>query len=161
VPASAANLDHLVSDGASLWVIDTKVWRGDIVRLGDRQLWYADAPVVDRLSSLGFLVDAVQRVLLGQPTLAELVVRPLVCIHGARLPESPAVEADVTLTSPGELVPYLARVGGGHGRKVRDELERVFPPRTRQHVDTYASIPHTRERNTTAPMQGPLPLQWP
>jgi hypothetical protein len=143
-------------------VIDTKVWRGDIARLGDRQLWYADAPVVDRLQSLAFLVDAVQRVVLRQPVLAELVVRPLVCIHGATLPESPTVEADTTLTSPGDLVPFLARVGGGHPpSRVHDELERLFPARTRQHVDSYTSIPRARERNTAAPTQETLPLQWP
>lgn len=162
LPASAANLDHLASDGTSLWVIDTKVWRGGIVRLGDHQLWYADAPAIERLASVGFLVEATQRTILRHATLVGLVVRPLVCLHGATLPESPTVEAGMTLVSPADLVPLLARLGHGQPTPaVRAELERAFPPRTRQSVDTYASIKHPQARNSTAPTQELLPLQWP
>lgn len=162
LPASAANLDHLASDGSSLWVIDTKVWRGDIARLGDRQLWYPDAPATKRLASLEFLVEATQRTILRHAALGDLVVRPIVCIHGAALPESPTVETGLTLVSPADLVPLLARLGHGHPTPaVRTELERAFPPRTRQSVDTYASTKRPQIRNGTAPAQEPLPLQWP
>lgn len=162
LPGSGANLDHLACDGSNLWVIDTKVWRGDVVRLGDCRLWYADSPVTESLEAVRFLVTAAQRTILRHSRLAELMVRPVVCIHGATLPESPIVEAGITLVSPADIVPLLARLGPGRTTgAIRGELARAFPPRTRQHVDTNVSIKHPQKRNTPAPVQEMLPLQWP
>lgn len=160
VSGSPANLDHLVSDGTTLWVIDSKVWRGDIVLLGDGQLWYADAPVHERLAPLGFLADAAARVASRHPDLATLAVRSIACIHGAHLPASPSTENDVVLVHPSDLVAHLVQHSMGRAAAaLSEQLDAVFPARVRPGVDTYASITRPQKRNSPAPSQLELPLQ--
>lgn len=160
VAGSPANIDHLVSDGATLWVIDSKVWRGDIVLLGDGQLWYADAPVNDRLAPLVFLTDAAAHAASRHPDLATLALRPIACIHGAHLPASPTTEDGVLLVHPSDLVAHLVRHSTGRAASaLSEQLDAMFPARCRPGIDTYVSMTRPQKRNYLAPSQLELPLQ--
>ena len=134
VPGMAANIDHLVASPSVLWVLDSKVWRGDIVRLGDGQLWYADAPVRDRVLVVARIADAARATLARHPDLASLDVSAACVLQSVRPPagSSHTVEG-VELLTPDELVSHIAGSclpsvdacdRGAH-------LESLFPARSR------------------------------
>jgi len=108
VPGMAANVDHLVAGSTVVWVLDSKVWRGDIVRLGDGELWYADAPVRERLSVVAHIADAVRAVLARHPELALVKVSAACVLQGVHAPAgSPARVDGVELLEPHELVAHV------------------------------------------------------
>lgn len=132
VPGMRANIDHLVASGTHLWVLDTKVWRGNIVRLGDGQLWYADAPVADRLAVVARIAEAVERALARRSEVAALEVRTAAVIQGVHAPAGTAV-AGVLLLQPTELVACIAAppVQLPASGDSLERLSTLFPPRDR------------------------------
>ncbi len=131
VPGMAANIDHLVAGPSRLWVLDTKVWRGDVVRLGDGQLWYADAPVTDRIAVVARIAEAVHTALSRHPEFAGIEVRAAAVIQGAHAPELATVDG-VELLQPAEVVGRMAAgtppIGGTE--RLLDGLGNLFPVRT-------------------------------
>lgn len=85
VAGATANIDHLVCDGATLWLLDSKVWRGKVSRLSDGQLWYADSPVAKRLDALVHVAESVRVACRRRDLLAELEARPLAVVAGAQV----------------------------------------------------------------------------
>jgi hypothetical protein len=130
VPGMTANIDHLVASAARLWVLDTKVWRGDIVLLGDGQLWYADSPVRDRIAVVARIADAVRVALARHSELAGLDVRAAGVIHGAHGHDLAAVDG-VAMLQLDEVVAQIASealptaCSGG----LLDRLDALFPAR--------------------------------
>lgn len=108
VPGMAANIDHVVAGSTLLWVLDSKVWRGDIVRLGDGELWYADAPVRERVSVVAHIADAVRTALARHPALAPLKVSVACVLQGVHTPAgSPGAVDGIQLLEPGELLAHI------------------------------------------------------
>lgn len=131
VPGMTANIDHLVASASRLWVLDTKVWRGDIVRLGDGQLWYADAPVHERLAVVARIAEWVRAALARQPDLAGLEVLAAAVIQGAQGPDLSPVDG-VALLRPDEVVPEISKERlpvAAATRRLLDQLNAVFPSR--------------------------------
>jgi hypothetical protein len=114
VPGMAANVDHLVASPSTVWVLDSKVWRGDIVRLGDGELWYADAPVRERVMVVARIAEAARVALARRPELASLDVAAACVLQGVERVGSfpPSVEGVVLLT-PHLLVGSAARLVDG------------------------------------------------
>lgn len=132
VPGMAANIDHLVASSNVLWVLDSKVWRGDIVRLGDGELWYADAPVRDRVLVVAHIADAVRVALARRPDLAQMDVAAACVIQGARaLGRTPAAVDNVVLLTPPQLVAHVTQrcPATVDTSELRGRLGSVFPPR--------------------------------
>lgn len=131
VPGMTANIDHLVASTERLWVLDTKVWRGEIVRLGDGQLWYADAPVNDRVAVVARIAAAVGTALARHGELAGLDVRAACIIQGAHGDEDRPEVDGVVLLRPVDVVVEI--VGGGlpaaDSSRLRHRLESLFPTR--------------------------------
>ncbi len=82
-PDSAANLDHLVLGPTGVWVIGSKRYRGTLRLDGDGRLWHGDHSLDRVLSTLWWEVKQVTTTL---GTAEDVPVRPILCIHGARLP---------------------------------------------------------------------------
>lgn len=127
VAGATANIDHLVCDGETLWVLDSKVWRGKVTRLADGQLWYADSPVGARLQALGHLGTRVEQVCSRRPLLADLVVRVTAVIDGACTPPTPQAE----LIPQTRLIDMIGGTGAAHRSlgELERALRRSFPER--------------------------------
>jgi Nuclease-related domain len=103
LPASQANVDHLVIGPTGVFVIDTKVWSGTVVeRAGG--YWYAGRPLTDWLAAAAFEADQVAAALDRPVTL-------VVCVHGASLPAAvlrvPLASRDAFVAVPQLLVSGL------------------------------------------------------
>lgn len=132
VPGMAANIDHLVASPSAVWVLDSKVWRGNLVRLGDGDLWYADAPVRDRVLVVAHIADAVRGALGRRPELASLDVAAACVLQGVRaLSRSPATVEGVALLTPSQLIPHvtLRCPATVDASALGDRLASIFPPR--------------------------------
>lgn len=130
VAGATANIDHLVCDGHTLWILDTKVWRGDVKRLGDKKLWYADGPVARRLDALVHLGAAVRATCRRRPPLAGLDVRLVAVIAGARIDDSRRTDP-VLLLPQGALLPMISRKSRSDppDATIVADVERAFPQR--------------------------------
>lgn len=82
-PDSAANIDHLVLGPTGVWVVASKRYRGALRLDGNGRLWHGDRSLDRVLSTLWWEVKQVTTTL---GTGDEVPVRPVLCIHGARLP---------------------------------------------------------------------------
>lgn len=129
VPGSAANVDHLVIGPSRVWLIDSKARRGRIKVLGDGRLWYGRTCLDDSLAVVRWTAQSVGRVLTTRSASDAVVVQPVVCVHGARLPLSPLSWDGVVLVETGDLVELLTGT---------DSL--FFPPRMQRLGATAASF---------------------
>lgn len=131
VPGMVANIDHLVAGTSTLWVLDTKVWRGDIVRLSDGQLWYGDAPVHERTAVVGRIGEAVKCALARHAELAYLDVRVASVIQGTAEPPDLATVDGVALLHLEELVAQIVSdvLPGAPSPGSLHRLDQLFPAR--------------------------------
>lgn len=122
-----ANLDHLVIGPGGVWVVDSKAYlRNRIKVLGDGRLWYGRWCLDDVLDVVRWAAERVSDVL-------AVAASPVLCVHGARLPRDPLGWDGVVLASPAALLPALIRPpAGGGGEEDIDVLVRraaaAFPP---------------------------------
>jgi hypothetical protein len=82
VPRSQANIDHLVIGPGGVFVIDSKQYRGRLQLDPTGRLWHGRYPLAPALRALSFEADQAARVL----TDADVVIRPVMAIHGAQVP---------------------------------------------------------------------------
>jgi len=108
VPASGANVDHLVIGPTGVWVVDSKAYRGRIKVMGDGRLWYGRKCLDDVLGTARWAADAVEAQLGAELAANGLQVRPALCIHGAKVPRAPLTFDGVVLATPGTLLKCLA-----------------------------------------------------
>lgn len=86
IPGSSANIDHLVTGPAGVWVLDSKAWhrrtvitgKGGALRIGSRS---AAAALKGLDFERGAVAAAVERATHGRVSVGALVV-----VHGTRLP---------------------------------------------------------------------------
>lgn len=133
VPGMAANIDHLVAGATRIWILDSKAWRGEIVRLGDGELWYADAPVRDRVLVVSHIADAARAALGRHPELASLDVEAACVLQGVEATgTSTACVDDVVLLTPPDVVSHITSCAPTVGAsELQARLESVFAARHR------------------------------
>jgi hypothetical protein len=82
VPRSRANLDHLAIGPGGVFVIDSKQYRGRLQLDSSGGLWHGRYPLAPALRAVSFEADRAAQVL----TDPDVVVRPIVAVHGAQVP---------------------------------------------------------------------------
>jgi hypothetical protein len=82
VPGSGANIDHLVIGPGGVFVIDSKQYRGRLQLDSSGRLWHGRYPLASALGAVSFEADQAAQVL----TDADVVVLPIMAIHGAHVP---------------------------------------------------------------------------
>jgi hypothetical protein len=82
VPRSQANIDHLVIGPGGVLVIDSKQYRGRLRLDSSGRLWHGRYPLASTLRTVDFQADQAARVL----TDPDVVVVPIVAVHGAQVP---------------------------------------------------------------------------
>jgi Nuclease-related domain len=106
VPRSQANLDHLVIGPGGVFVIDSKQYRGRLQLDPSRQLWHGRYPLAPALRAVSFEADQAALVL----TDADVVVRPIMAIHGAQVPWGKLVIAGVPVVAARRLPSMLRQL---------------------------------------------------
>jgi hypothetical protein len=82
VPGSRANIDHLVIGPGGVFVIDSKHYRGHLQLDGSGRLWHGRYPLDSTLGAVDFEADQAAQVLV----VPDVVVAPIVAVHGAQVP---------------------------------------------------------------------------
>jgi hypothetical protein len=82
LPGSRANLDHLVIGPGGVLVIDSKQYRGRLQLDPTGRLWHGRYPLAPMLRAVSFEADQAALVL----TDPDVVVVPIVAVHGAQVP---------------------------------------------------------------------------
>jgi Nuclease-related domain len=82
VPGSRANIDHLVIGPGGVFVIDSKQYRGRLRLDPAGRLWHGRYPLAPALRAVDFEADQAAQVL----TESDVVVVPIVAVHGAQVP---------------------------------------------------------------------------
>jgi len=98
IPASRANLDHLLVGPTGVWLLDSKNWRGHVGVDETGLLWHGHQPAADTLRTLWWEVAQVDLALAAAGF--TLGARPVLAVTGAWL-AAPLVDArGVTVTHP-------------------------------------------------------------
>jgi hypothetical protein len=104
VPGSRANIDHLVVGPGGVFVIDSKQYRGRLRLDPSGWLWHGRYPLAPALRAVSFEADRAAQVL-SDP---DIVVVPIVAIHGAQVPWGKVVMSGVPVV-PAWRLPNLLR----------------------------------------------------
>jgi hypothetical protein len=82
VPASRANIDHLLIGPGGVFVVDSKRYTGRLNLAGDGSLWHGRYPMAPVLRAVRYEADQAAHVL----ATPGVEVVPLVAVHGAQVP---------------------------------------------------------------------------
>jgi hypothetical protein len=104
VPGSRANIDHLVIGPGGVFVIDSKQYRGRLRLDPTGRLWHGRYPLGPALRAVSFEADQAAQML---PDTA-VVVRPIMAVHGARVPWGKVVMDGVPVV-PAKRLPSMLR----------------------------------------------------
>jgi nuclease-like protein len=104
LPGSRANVDHLVIGPGGVFVIDSKQYRGRLQLDLSGWLWHGRYPLAPALGAVSFEADQAAQVL----TDADVVVRPIMAIHGAEVPWGKLVIHGVPVV-PARRLPRMLR----------------------------------------------------
>jgi hypothetical protein len=103
VPGSRANLDHLVIGPGGVFVIDSKQYRGRLQLDPTGRLWHGRYPLAPTLRAVSFEADQAALIL----TDPDVVVVPIVAVHGAQVPWGKVVMDGVPVVSARRLPSML------------------------------------------------------
>jgi hypothetical protein len=103
VPGSRANIDHLVIGCGGVFVIDSKQYRGRIQLDPSGRLWHGRYPLAPALQAVEFEADQAAQIL----TDPDVVVVPIVAVHGAQVPWGKVVTNGVPVVPAGRLPSML------------------------------------------------------
>ena len=104
LPGSRANIDHLVIGPGGVFVIDSKQYRGRLQLDSFGRLWHGRYPLTPALGAVSFEADQAAQVL----TDPDVVVRPIMAIHGAQVPWGKLVINGVPVV-PARRLPSMLR----------------------------------------------------
>ena len=104
IPGSRANIDHLVIGPGGVFVIDSKQYRGRLHLDPTGRLWHGRYPLTPALGAVSFEADQAAQVL----TDPDVVVRPIMAIHGAQVPWGKLVINGVPVV-PARRLPSMLR----------------------------------------------------
>jgi hypothetical protein len=105
-PGSRANLDHLVIGPGGVFVIDSKHYRGRLQLDPSGRLWHGRYPLASALRAVSFEADQVALVL----TDPDVVVVPVMAVHGAQVPWGKVVMNGVPVVPAGRLPSMLRQL---------------------------------------------------
>jgi Nuclease-related domain len=103
IPGSRANLDHLVIGPGGVLVIDSKHYRGRLQLDPSGRLWHGRYPLAPTLRAVSFEADQAALVL----TDPDVVVVPVVAVHGAQVPWGKVVTQGVPVVAARRLPSML------------------------------------------------------
>jgi hypothetical protein len=103
IPGSRANLDHLVIGPGGVFVIDSKHYRGHLQLDGSGRLWHGRYPLAPMLRAVDYEADQAARVLVD----SDVVVVPIVAVHGAQVPWGKVVTNGVPVVAARRLPSML------------------------------------------------------
>jgi hypothetical protein len=103
VPGSRANIDHLVIGPGGVFVVDSKQYRGRLRLDSSGQLWHGGYPLAPALGAVDFEADQAAQVL-PDP---DVVVVPIVAVHGAQVPWGKVVMQGVPVVAARRLPSML------------------------------------------------------
>jgi hypothetical protein len=141
VPGSPANIDHLLVGPGGVWVIDSKLWTGQL-RWDPQQGWmHGQHPVLPDLNTTRWEATQVEQALQGFLTRAGrhlegsrgIDVHWAWCMHGLQLPGGRIRADGETIAAPGQLLRVL-REGRGPTLppatidELAADIETVFQP---------------------------------
>jgi Nuclease-related domain len=104
VPGSWANLDHLVIGPGGVFVIDSKQYRGRLQLDSAGRLWHGRSALAPTLRAVNFEADRAAQVL----TDPNVVVRPIMAVHGAQVPWGKVLVNGVPVV-PAKRLPSMLR----------------------------------------------------
>jgi Nuclease-related domain len=103
LPGSRANLDHLVIGPGGVFVIDSKQYRGRLQLDSSGRLWHGRYPLTPTVRAVEFEADQAAQVL----TDPDVVVVPIIAVHGAQVPWGKVVTQGVPVVSARHLQSML------------------------------------------------------
>jgi Nuclease-related domain len=103
LPGSRANLDHMVIGPGGVFVIDSKQYRGRLRLDPTGRLWHGRYPLAPILRAVSFEADQAAQIL----TPPDVVVVPIMAIHGAQVPWGKVVVEGVPVVSARRLPSML------------------------------------------------------
>jgi hypothetical protein len=106
VPRSRANLDHLVIGPGGVFVIDSKQYRGRLQFDPSGRLWHGRYPLAAALRAVSFEADQAALVL----TDPDVVVVPVIAVHGAQVPWGRVVADGVPVVAARRLPSMLRQL---------------------------------------------------
>jgi len=106
IPGSQANLDHLVIGPGGVFVIDSKHYRGRLQLDGFGRLWHGRYPLAPTLQAVSFEADQAALVL----TDPDVVVVPILAVHGAQVPWGKVVMQGVPVVAARRLPSMLCQL---------------------------------------------------
>jgi Nuclease-related domain len=104
VPRSQANIDHLVIGPGGVFVIDSKQYRGRLRLDPSGRLWHGRYPLAPALRAVSFEADQAALVV----TDPDVVVVPIVAVHGAQVPWGKVIMDGVPVV-PAKRLPSMLR----------------------------------------------------
>jgi hypothetical protein len=107
IPGTPANADHVVIGPAEVVLVDSKRYTGRVWQGPDGRVWHNQYPMDRPLRSLRLETAAIGHLL-------EVPVRPLVCVHGARVDFAGLMAGDVEIIPAGRLRASLTGPGPQH-----------------------------------------------
>jgi hypothetical protein len=106
LPGSRANIDHLVIGPGGVFVIDSKHYRGRLQLDGCGRLWHGRYPLAPTLRAVNYEADQAAQVL----TDPDVVVVPIVAVHGAQVPWGKVVTNSVPVVAARRLPSMLRQL---------------------------------------------------
>jgi hypothetical protein len=106
LPGIRANIDHLVVGPGGVFVIDSKQYRGRLELDGAGRLWHGRYPLAPALRAVDFEADRAARVLVDP----DVVVVPIVAVHGAQVPWGKVVTNGVPVVAARRLPSMLRQL---------------------------------------------------
>jgi hypothetical protein len=106
VPRSRANIDHLVVGPGGVFVIDSKHYRGRLQLDGSGRLWHGRYPLAPTLRAVDHEADQAAQVLVDP----DVVVIPIVAVHGAQVPWGKVVTQGVPVVAAKRLPSMLCQL---------------------------------------------------
>jgi hypothetical protein len=104
-PRQPGDIDHLVIGPGGVFVIDSKQYRGRLRLDASGRLWHGSYPLAPALRTVDFEADQAAQVL-ADP---DVVVVPIVAVHGAQVPWGKVVMDGVPVVAARRL-PSMLRV---------------------------------------------------
>ena len=106
VPGSRANIDHLAIGPGGVLVIDSKQYRGRLQLDRSGRLWHGRYPLAPALRGVSFEADQAALIL----TDPDVVVVPVMAVHGAQVPWGKVVMDGVPVVSARRLPSMLRQL---------------------------------------------------
>jgi hypothetical protein len=100
IPGTPANADHLVIGPPGVVLVDSKRYTGQVTQGWDGRVWHNHYPMDHTLGSLCLETQAISQVLGVQ-------VRPVMCVHNARVPSGGLTAGEVEILPAGRLPSML------------------------------------------------------